>query len=232
MTASLRRTVAVLVAAAGVAVVLVWAAGARPDGIVAQAPSSSTEAEQADPETPTEGETTDQTADRSEEPSGTGGWADDLITFVLVFLGLWTAWLLARFAIALAHRWFPDRRLVLDLDPLSEVEVARSALARDQDRQVAALASGDVRNGIVACWVLLEEAAAGSGVVRTPAETSAEFVVRLLHTLDVDPRPVATLARLYREARFSTHAMSSDARPQAEQALAAIHRDLDHAAAR
>ena len=51
-------------------------------------------------------------------------------------------------------------------------------------------------------------------------------MVRFLHLLDVDPRPVGELARLFLEARFSSHPMPPDARPRAEQALAAIHRDL------
>ncbi len=73
---------------------------------------------------------------------------------------------------------------------------------------------------------MLEEAAAEAGVVRRPAETATEFVVRFLHTLDVDPRPVAQLEDLYHEARFSTHPLGSDARTRAEAALEAIHRDL------
>ena len=51
-------------------------------------------------------------------------------------------------------------------------------------------------------------------------------MVRFLHSLDVDPRPVGQLAQLFLEARFSTHPMADDARPRAEQALAAIHQDL------
>ena len=127
-------------------------------------------------------------------------------------------------------RELPDKQLVLDLDPLSVAEAGREAMRRDRELYDAALAESDVRNGIVACWVLLEETAAKVGIPRLPAETATELVVRFLHTLDVDPRPVATLAELYHEARFSTHELPADARTRAEQALADIHADLDRSA--
>jgi hypothetical protein len=75
--------------------------------------------------------------------------------------------------------------------------------------------------------VLLEQTAADAGVERRPAETATEFVVRFLHTLDVDPRPVATLARLFHEARFSSHDLPADARERARAALDGIRVGLD-----
>jgi hypothetical protein len=55
-------------------------------------------------------------------------------------------------------------------------------------------------------------------------------VIRFLHTLDVDPRPVAELARLYHEARFSSHDLAPDARSRAQAALEGIRQDLDQTA--
>ena len=51
-------------------------------------------------------------------------------------------------------------------------------------------------------------------------------MVRFLHLLDIDPRPVAELERLFHEARFSTHPLAPDARARAQGALADIHREL------
>ena len=116
----------------------------------------------------------------------------------------------------------PEKQLVLDLEPRPDVEAGRAAIARDRDRPAQALAGSDVRDGIVACWVLMEEAAAEAGVARRPSETATELVVRFLHALDVDPRPVAELARLYHEARFSSHPMGAGARSRA-QAGARVH---------
>ena len=120
--------------------------------------------------------------------------------------------MLVRLIVLRLARELPDKQLVLDLDPLPLAEAGREALRRDRELYDAALAESDVRNGIVACWVLLEETAANVGIPRLPAETATELVVRFLHTLDVDPRPVARLAALYHEARFSTHELPADAR--------------------
>ncbi len=159
-----------------------------------------------------------------------GAWLQELLVFALLVAGLLlTSGVLRLLASRLAGR-LPDKQLVLDLDPLPDADVAREALRRDRERHDAALAGSDVRNGIVACWVLLEETAAEIGVTRQPAETSTELVVRFLHAVDIDPRPVSLLAALYQEARFSTHPLPADARGRAEEALAGIHAGLDWSA--
>ena len=73
----------------------------------------------------------------------------------------------------------------------------------------------------MACWLRLEEVVAEAGVPPRRSETSAEFVVRVLHSLDLDPRAIGALAALYREARFSEHELGEDARTAARAALAA-----------
>jgi hypothetical protein len=78
----------------------------------------------------------------------------------------------------------------------------------------------------VACWLRLEQVIAAAGFPRHRSETSAEFTVRVLKVLDVDPRAISALARLYREARFSTHELGEDARTTAESALLRLHEDL------
>ncbi|MGA9748583.1 MAG: DUF4129 domain-containing protein, partial [Nocardioides sp.] len=85
---------------------------------------------------------------------------------------------------------------------------------------------GSPRNGIVACWARLEDAVADAGVPRNRHETSAEFTVRVLHVLDLDPRAIGDLARLYREARFSEHELAESARDDARDALARLQSDL------
>jgi hypothetical protein len=233
VSASGRRTVIVLVAALGVAFIMVLAASTGPDGMVGELPTSGT--------------TTDGTRDYVDPPAGDaeravdegpfeetasslGDWLQDLFYLAMLLLGLWLGAVLVRLVVLRLARVLPDKQLVLDLDPLPLAEAGREALRRDRELYDAALAESDVRNGIVACWVLLEETAANVGIPRLPAETATELVMRFLRTLDVDPRPVAKLAALYHEARFSTHALPADARRQAEQALAAIHADLDRSA--
>jgi hypothetical protein len=106
-------------------------------------------------------------------------------------------------------------------------EAIRASLAEQYAGQVAALTRLPPRNGIVQSWVLFEEAARHAGVTRAPAETTTEFVVRLLHLLDIDPAAVGRLRALYVEARFSPHVVGPAQRDQARGALASIHRELD-----
>ena len=235
MSASSRRTVIVMVAALGVAFIMVLAATTGPLGMVGELPTSDTSSdatrEYVDPPAdPAEGTAKEQP--RDETATDLGDWLQDLGYLALILLGLWVAAGLVRLIVLRLARELPEKQLVLDLDPLPLAEAGREALRRDRELFDAALAESDVRNGIVACWVLLEETAADVGIARLPAETATELVMRFLHALDVDPRPVARLATLYHEARFSTHELPADARQRAEQALTDIHADLDRSAAR
>lgn len=233
MTASRRRTVIVSVAALGFAVILVAAATTGSSGLLgdnrSEAPSSQT-SDQPPPDAPTDRADDDQpTRDRT---SDLGEWVRELLVLALLVAGLvLTSGVLRLLAQGLTRR-LPDKQLVLDLEPLPDLDAAREALRRDREDHDAALDGSEVRNSIVACWVRLEEAAAEAGVTRLPAETSTELVVRFLHAVDIDPRPVGALAALYQEARFSSHPLPADARARAKQALAGIHADLDRGAVR
>jgi uncharacterized protein DUF4129 len=233
MSASGRRTVIVSVAALAVAVVLVLAATTGPSGLVEEQPGGADNA-QTTRETPDEEQSSDEASDddpESERDTGFGQWVRDFLWFALFLIGLaLTMAALRALALRLSRELF-DKRLVLDLEPLPDVEAGREAVRRDLEAYAAALAGSDVRNGIVACWVLLEQTASELGVIRRPSETATEFVVRFLHTLDVDPRPVAALAALYQEARFSTHALPDVARHRAEASLRGIRADLDRSTA-
>jgi hypothetical protein len=233
VTASQRRTVTVIVAALGVAFLLVWSASAGPPQLLAQQTDSVVDG--GDRPAPTQADEDSADAQHQSDvadpstSSSIGAWVHDLTLFALVVAGLMIGTLLLRQLALGIRRELADERLVVPLEPLPDLDAARAAVERDHDRQREALAASDVRNGIIACWVVFEEAAAESHVAKQPAETASAFVVRFLHSLDVDPRPVGQLSELFLEARFSTHAMSDDARPCAEAALAAIHRDLAHA---
>lgn len=100
-------------------------------------------------------------------------------------------------------------------------EVPERELAVDVDAARIALAGGNPRNAIVACWMQLERDAAAAGLSRDAAETSAEYVERVVTASSVDPAPIRELAALYREARFSDHELGDDHRTRA---LAALNR--------
>ncbi len=100
-------------------------------------------------------------------------------------------------------------------------EVNECELEVDVDAARIALAGGSPRNAIVACWMQLERDAAAAGLPRAAAETSAEYVERVVAASSVDPAPIRELAALFREARFSSHELLDDHRTRA---LAAMNR--------
>jgi hypothetical protein len=226
-------TAIVSVAALAVAAVLVWAATTGPVGVVGELPRSQPGAVQVGSDEPAPDRDT-KTSPAPNEPADPVTapdvhWLADLFTFLLILGALWVAASAVRQLVTRLARDDTEDQPELDLELTADVEAAREALARDRERHREALAEADVRNGIVACWVLLEEAAADAGFPRRPSETPTEFVVHVLHSLDVDPRPVAALATLYHEARFSSHRLSPGSRERAEAALDGIHAGLSAA---
>ena len=230
MTASLRRTVTVTVAALGVAFLLVWAATVGPERVIGERQATTvteqTEQQQPSSESDSSADQRDSPAENPVHGSSFAGWVQDVGAFVVLVAGLLVIGRILGQLLLQIRRRLPGEQLVLPLEPLPDLDAARAAVERDEERQREALGWSDVRNGIVECWVIFEQAAAEANVAKGPAETATEFVVRFLHSLDVDPRPVGELAHLFHEARFSTHPMASDARTRAQQALAGIHRDL------
>ena len=146
-----------------------------------------------------------------------------LASAAVVVLLMFRAWQAGR------RRW-SARRLPPgpDNDPGFEVvdapgrARAAHAITADSETQLAVLEEGAPRNGIVACWHRFELQAAAAGIVRESWETSSEFTLRMLDVADAEPRAVADLAALYREARFSDHALDESARARARAALTAI----------
>ncbi|QNN51765.1 DUF4129 domain-containing protein [Nocardioides mesophilus] len=164
-------------------------------------------------------------ARRRGEQSGLDlSWIGDLLAWAVFLAMLVLLLLLARWV--WQHRWRrPPTPSQTDAEVLPEARVSR-ALSEDAPALLAAIGDGEVRNAIVACWARLEETIAAAGLPRLRHETSAEYVVRVLHRLDLDPRTIGRLAALYREARFSEHPMGEDARAGAREALERLHDEL------
>lgn len=152
------------------------------------------------------------------------GWVGDLLAWTVLLLMVLAA--VAVLVWLWRHRWHrPEPPLHVPVQVLPTADVAE-VLEQGAGDRLAAIAGGSPRNGIVACWLLMEEAIAGAGLPRLPWETSTEFTVRVLHRLDIDPRSIGTLSRLYREARFSEHPMGEDARETARAALRQLDEEL------
>jgi hypothetical protein len=222
-----RRTVAVVVAALAVAILLAWASVAGPTRIVVEQTGDGVATKPLD--RPREQQSHEdrkelERALRTKDPS----WGADTLTMLGLLISLLFLGVVARGLVAAISARLPDKQLVLDVDALTDPLdlLDREALAHDVAQQHESLERGDVRDAIVACWVRLEELALEAGVVRLPSDTATELVERFLRALEVDPRPVADLARLFHEARFSSHAMGEDARVRARTDLDDLHREL------
>ncbi|GCE77320.1 DUF4129 domain-containing protein [Cellulomonas biazotea] len=86
-------------------------------------------------------------------------------------------------------------------------------------------------DAVVAAWVALERAAAGSGLTRDPSQTATELTVAVLDATPADPAATRTLLRLYLTARFSEHPVTADDVAAARASLRAIEDALAGATA-
>jgi hypothetical protein len=109
--------------------------------------------------------------------------------------------------------------------PGSLLTGARTALSELRERP-----AGPPSDAVVAAWLRLEEAAAGSGVPRLDHETPTEFTGALLVRYEVDTDAAATLRGLYQRARFGPAGqVSTQDADRAEEALERIVVSLDRA---
>lgn len=206
--------------------VLVWAAAAGPMAVFS--PSGRLLGERPTPppataSAPLRGDSV-EAAKRSVERTLDLSWIGDLLAWA-VLLGLALVVVLLGHRVW-QHRWRPPAPPEdVDVEVLPDARVA-AALRQDASARLDAIAGGDPRNGIVRCWLRLEECMAAAGLPRERHETSMEYVVRVLHRLDLDPRAIGELATLYREARFSEHPVHEEARTRARAALDMLHADL------
>jgi hypothetical protein len=216
-------------AVAACVLVLLWAATTGPVRVFGP---GSDDAVSATPPSTTPSPTADEAGDlptyrdltRDVRPTWDGSWVGELLLYTLLIgLALGALVLLRRLW---RHRWRPPQRPTVVGDDVVTVDALATALEEDADAQLDAVAEGGPRDGIVACWLRLEEIAAAAGHAARPSETSAELVTRLLVDLDLDPRPIGRLAALYREARFSEHRLGEDSRAEARSALRALHDEL------
>ncbi|MFG1814788.1 DUF4129 domain-containing protein [Kribbella sp. NPDC049174] len=99
-------------------------------------------------------------------------------------------------------------------------------LAEAVDTGLSRIDSGTATDAVIACWVALEEAAASAGVARDPSETPTEFTVRVLGVGGISEPELVRLGELYREARYSTHGSTEQARTEARSALLRLRDDL------
>lgn len=150
-----------------------------------------------------------------------------LVIFLLVLIGL--------VAIVLgAH--FERRGRRQKLQPLVPVDAAedgdglnvdvmRRAASGALDSLLAKL-GGDPGDAVIVAWLMLEQAAAESGLARQPHQTPTEFTAAVLAELQVDGDALHQLRLLYQRARFSGHQVTGADVQQASVALRRLIADL------
>ncbi|MFI7064542.1 DUF4129 domain-containing protein [Kribbella sp. NPDC050124] len=99
-------------------------------------------------------------------------------------------------------------------------------LAGAVDSGLSRIDTGSATDAVIACWVALENAAASAGVPREQSETPAEFTVRVLGVGGISEPELVRLGELYREARYSTHGSTEEARAEARAALLRLRDEL------
>jgi hypothetical protein len=136
--------------------------------------------------------------------------------------------LLVLFLLRLLYRMIRNVELPIaetnDADDWERVKVDK--LSDAVDAGLAAMESGTATDAVIACWVALEDAAASAGVARQPSETPSEFTVRVLAVGGISAPELTRLAGLYREARYSSHGSSEEARAEARAALTRLRDEL------
>lgn len=151
-------------------------------------------------------------------------WLEAIFRVVLLaaVIGLLIALAMAAWRRRPRLRW--RRRAVgEDFEVLPDVA---AAIVDEAAAQRTVLRSGTPRNAIVQCWLRLEHDVANVGLKRNPADTSVEFTERVLSRYTVDSAAIHELSALYREARFSEHALDESARVAALDALERLHQAL------
>jgi hypothetical protein len=87
-------------------------------------------------------------------------------------------------------------------------------------------AEADPRRAIIAAYARLERVLAANGVPRRAAETSDEYLPRVLHDLSLDSNAVERLTKLFTRAKFSQHDVDTAMKEEAIGALEQVRDEL------
>ncbi|MBX7269111.1 DUF4129 domain-containing protein [Micromonospora sp. Llam7] len=166
---------------------------------------------------------------RTEIPSWLGTAALVLLGLALLAVLGYLAWVLMRGVARRVTRALPAQptRRGTGGTAAEVVAAVDAGLVELDDRAT------DPRTAVIACWVRLEEAAAGAGVSRLAGDTPTDLVTRLLRgdpstgvPAIVSADVLAEFAQVYREARYATRPVGEQTRDQARAALRRLRGEL------
>ena len=116
----------------------------------------------------------------------------------------------------------PALELVSALEPIAEEAALSAAVSAGR----LALQGEDVRAAVIACYAAMEDSLAESGLGRNASDSPADLLRRADDAGLLVGLAPQQLAALFREARYSSHAMTQVELDQARQALDDIGRLL------
>lgn len=141
-----------------------------------------------------------------------GWWLAGLAAVAVAAIGLaWSAWLRQRRPAAETARAGPAA------DRLSAAASAGT---------IALHSHADPRAAIIACYAAMERSLSGAGSPPAAADTPAEVLDRASASGLAQSAAAGALTGLFRQARYSDHAMAEEHRTAALQALAGLRADL------
>ena len=115
---------------------------------------------------------------------------------------------------------------------------ARGELRGPEDRLATELAAAmdeslwdlraepDPRRAVIAAYARLERVLAAHRLPRRPAEAPLEYLARMLNDLSVTPEAARRLTDLFERAKFSQHAVRTEMKEEAIEALETVRDDL------
>jgi hypothetical protein len=115
---------------------------------------------------------------------------------------------------------------------------ARGELRGPEDRLATELAAAmdeslwdlraepDPRRAVIAAYARLERVLAAHRLPRRPAEAPLEYLARMLNDLSVSPEAARRLTDLFERAKFSQHAVRTEMKEEAIEALETVRDDL------
>lgn len=140
---------------------------------------------------------------------------------VLLVVAVWVAYRMRQLA-----RPAPELADVADEDELTGAQ----AMAALEDARQHLSTVVDAQDAVIAAWLSLERAIAGAGVRRDPSQTTLEFVVTVLGSLELDRSALDRLAHLYRRALFDAQPLVETDRDEALALLGALSDELERGA--
>jgi len=87
-------------------------------------------------------------------------------------------------------------------------------------------AEADPRRAIIAAYARLERVLAANGIARRASQTSDEYLVSVLSSLELDSRAVERLTALFKRAKFSQHDVDTAMKEEAIGALEQVRDEL------